>query len=216
MVRGIAGGGFVTSWTERNLTLFQNHWQIMARTYSGSFTSTAKPVSIDPTGDRSSPRIAGNRDGLMVVWTSQGQDGSREGVFGRFLTSTGDPIGPEFQVNTYAESMQFHPALSADSGNQFLVVWSSFVGGSTTFDLLAQRYGATVGVPSVTFGRVSPSQWRITWTAEPGTTYQVQSAPSISAPFTDVGTPRVAAGTNDFILLDRNAGSGFYRVKVIP
>ena len=217
IVRGTSSGGFVTSWTERNLATLQNHWQIMARTYSGSFTSPAKQISIDSTGDRTSPRIAGSRDGLMVVWTSQGQDGSREGVFGRFLTSTGEAVGTEFQVNTYAESIQFHPALASDGAKQFMVVWSSFVGGSTTFDLLGQLYGAKTLTPNVTFRRASQSQLRIEWSTEAGTSYQIQSSTDISStPFTDVGPARLATGTSDFILMDQSAGAGFYRIKVIP
>ena len=36
----------------------------------------------------------------LIVWTSLGQDGSREGVFGQFVHGSGTPVGGEFRVNT--------------------------------------------------------------------------------------------------------------------
>jgi hypothetical protein len=83
----------------------------------------------------------------MVVWTSLAQDGSREGVFGRFLSSSGSPVGNEVLVNTTTLSQQIHPAIASDGSSRFLVVWTSFVGGNTSFDLFAQRYAANESLP---------------------------------------------------------------------
>ena len=48
----------------------------------------------------------------LVVWTSLGQDGSREGVFGQFLHAGGTPVGGEFRVNTTTAGPQMQPAVS--------------------------------------------------------------------------------------------------------
>ena len=38
---------------------------------------------------------------FVVVWMSDSQDGSSDGVFGQRYASSGTPLGPEFRVNTY-------------------------------------------------------------------------------------------------------------------
>ena len=61
----------------------------------------------------------------------------------------GDPVGGEFQVNTYATGRQSDPAVAADGGGGFVVVWESAVGGGpdTSGDgIRAQRFDAT-GTP---------------------------------------------------------------------
>jgi hypothetical protein len=74
----------------------------------------------------------------MAVWTSMGEDGDHEGVFGRYLLGGTQVSGPEFQVNTTTISRQMHPAV-AWNGNRFLVVWTSF-SGTSGFDLFGQMY----------------------------------------------------------------------------
>ena len=48
----------------------------------------------------------------------------------------GDPIGPEFRVNTFTTSSQWFPAVSFDALGNFVVVWES----------VSQDYAATSGV----------------------------------------------------------------------
>jgi len=43
-------------------------------------------------------------------------------------------------VNSTTISEQMHPAIATDGVNQFLAVWTSFVGTTNSFDLYAQRY----------------------------------------------------------------------------
>jgi hypothetical protein len=79
----------------------------------------------------------------LVVWTSLGQDGSREGVFGRVLWGDGVPAGDEFRVNTTTVSQQLHPVVASDGVERFLAVWTSFTGVAAGMDLFAQRYAST-------------------------------------------------------------------------
>jgi hypothetical protein len=67
------------------------------------------------------------------------QDGSREGVFGRFLQGGTAVAGSELQINTTWISQQLHPAVAWNGVNNFLVVWTSFA-GATGFDLYGQAY----------------------------------------------------------------------------
>jgi hypothetical protein len=55
----------------------------------------------------------------LVVWTSLGQDGSREGVYGQFVHSDGSLVGGEFRVNTTTIGQQMQPAVVSDGVGQF-------------------------------------------------------------------------------------------------
>ena len=58
----------------------------------------------------------------------------------------GDPIGPEFQVNTYTTGGQFGASVAADSSGRFVVVWTSQDGPIA--GIFGQRYdsgGAPLG-----------------------------------------------------------------------
>ena len=90
-------------------------------------------------GDQYAPRIARQGSDLLMVWTSIGQDGSAEGIYGRFMDWNGAPTDAEFLVNSSTASFQKEPAVAAGPGNRFLVAWSSYVGGFDV-DLKAQRY----------------------------------------------------------------------------
>jgi hypothetical protein len=61
---------------------------------------------------------------FVVVWASA-QDGSQWGVFGQPYSSTGAPLGPEFQVNSYTTGSQVGPAVAAVSGPRFVATWES-------------------------------------------------------------------------------------------
>ena len=91
------------------------------------------------SGDQYAPRLSSIGVDYLAVWTSLGQDGSREGVFGQFING-GSPIGGEIRGNTTTISQQMQPAVVSDGANQFLVVWTGFTGLPNHFDLFAQRY----------------------------------------------------------------------------
>jgi hypothetical protein len=68
---------------------------------------------------------------------------------GRAVALPGDPLGPEFQVNTYTTSRQGDPAVSPDGTGGFVVVWQSTGSSGTDTDgssIQGQRYDST-GTP---------------------------------------------------------------------
>ena len=65
----------------------------------------------------------------------------------------GDPVGPEFQINTYTTSFQWNPAVASDSSGNFVVVWQSYQDGSS-WGVFGQRYVST-GAPLGTEFRVN-------------------------------------------------------------
>lgn len=136
-------GGFAVTWMERDLVVLSRGWEVYARPFSANAVGgVTRQINSYTEGDQFGPKICSVGNDYFVVWTSVGQDGSREGVYGQFLRGDGSLLGAEQRINTTVVSQQLYPAVASD-GRNLLVVWSSFVGGSGGFDLFGQRFIST-------------------------------------------------------------------------
>src|SRR5262245_43799073 len=87
-------------------------------------------VNTYTTAGQTAPSVSADPEArFIVVWQSNGQDGSGFGVFGQRFFVPGQPQGPEFQVNTYTTGDQFEPSAAQIAGGSFVVVWTSTQGG---------------------------------------------------------------------------------------
>jgi hypothetical protein len=86
---------------------------------------------------------AGN---FVVVWTSQGQDGSGYGIIGRRYSSAGTPLDGEFQVNTYTTNYQGEGVVAVDRSGNFVVVWTSYQQDGSSDGIVGRRFSST-GAP---------------------------------------------------------------------
>ncbi|MBI3850120.1 MAG: hypothetical protein HY298_07505 [Verrucomicrobia bacterium] len=137
-------GGFAVAWGQKDLEVATNSWDSFVRTISSAGVGgTVHRANSQTYGDQFAPKISAVGTDYLVVWTSVGQDGSREGVYGRFTSADGAMVGNEFRVNTITVSQQIHPTVASDGVSRFLVTWTSFGGGINSFDLFAQRYAST-------------------------------------------------------------------------
>jgi hypothetical protein len=140
-------GGFTVAWSQKD-TVLTNGWDVWGRAFSDDGAPSVKPFRINSYlyGDQYQPRLASGPTGVLAVWTSLGQDGDREGVYGRFLLGGNQVSGDEFRVNTTTVSQQLDPDVAWDGANHFLVVWTSFTGVTGSpgsgfgFGLYGQRY----------------------------------------------------------------------------
>jgi hypothetical protein len=84
-------------------------------------------VNVYTTNAQYLPAVTSDANGnFVVVWNSfGGQDGSVQGVFGRRFDTAGNPLGSEFQVNTYTTGVQNDQAVSSDANGNVIVVWDS-------------------------------------------------------------------------------------------
>lgn len=128
------GSGFLVAWSQQAGAI-SSGWDVYGRSYGndGTAAGAAFRVNTYTSGDQFAPRIAASGERQLIVWTSVGQDGSREGVYARQLAS-GAFHGDEFRVNDQTVSRQFHPVVAADAGGRAVVIWSGFT-GRTGFDL---------------------------------------------------------------------------------
>jgi len=140
-VAALPDGSFTVVWNQRDMEVATNGYDIWGRNFSTSGNPTGADFRVNTYlyGDQYGAKIASGPSGSMVVWTSMAQDGSQEGVFGRFLAGGTQPSGDEFRVNTTTVSKQMHPAVAWNGVDRFLVVWTSFT-GSTGFDIYGQAY----------------------------------------------------------------------------
>jgi hypothetical protein len=123
-VASAPNGDFVVVWTSFRAS---DDSEIIGRQYD----SSAQPrgpaflVNTYTTGRQSNPDVAVDSSGsFVVVWSGEG-NGDPSGIFGQRYDASGTPQGGEFQVNTTpsAGSPQSNPAVAAEAGGAFVVVW---------------------------------------------------------------------------------------------
>jgi len=139
-IAAASDGSYMVTWCADDLENTANGWDIYERSFMFGNGGPVSLVNAYTYGDQYAPHISAINGDYLIVWTSLGQDGSREGVYGRYIHEGGSLVGNEFRVNTTTLGQQMQPAVAADGKFQFLVVWTSFTFGPNGFDLFAQRY----------------------------------------------------------------------------
>lgn len=122
--------------------------QCMADEPEGPIFGDERNVSTYHIGDQSSPAVSVGGDRFVAVWTSNGQDGSMGGVFGRVYYRNGLPATDEFQVNEYTDNQQEYPDVAVAPTGSFIVVWNSMLQDGSEEGIYARRFdaaGAPVG-----------------------------------------------------------------------
>lgn len=134
-------GTYIVTWSQKDTITPNNSWDVYCRQFSSAGVGgTVQLVNTQQYGDQFAPKISSIGTEYLVVWTSMGQDGSREGVYGQFLFENGSHDGGEFRANTTVLNAQKYQTVASDGTKRFLAVWSSYVGGIGSMDLYAQSY----------------------------------------------------------------------------
>ncbi|RME92351.1 MAG: fibronectin type III domain-containing protein [Verrucomicrobia bacterium] len=149
VIAAAPNGDFVIAWSSLATGNLYEYWDVLVKAYAPDGTPRGNPVRVNEfiPGPQFGPSLAVQDGVVLVTWTSTFQDGSREGVYGRLMSTRGEPLGGEFRVNTLTTSRQIQPVAAADGAGRFLVAWSSYVGGPASFEILAQRYAGGSVVP---------------------------------------------------------------------
>ena len=141
-----ASGNFVTVWSSFPIDSFAD---VVGQRYASSGAPLGPVFRINTytTQHQYAPAVfSAGPGGFVVVWHSNGQDGSFNGIFGQRYAPGGAPLGPEFRVNTYTSSVQEFPAIAGDTAGNFVVTWSSATQDDVDWGVFAQRYSAS-GAP---------------------------------------------------------------------
>lgn len=102
--------------------------------------------------------VASDKNGdFVVVWQdgpnshsktpADGPDGSGYGIFAQRYDAAGQPVGQEFQVNTFTSGDQKDPSVAMDENGDFVVVWDSYGGDGAYWGVEARKYSAN-GTPT--------------------------------------------------------------------
>ncbi len=142
-VAALPGGGFVVVWESAGQD--GSSYAVVGR----RFDSRGRPLGGDflvntfTPGQQNAPRVASDAAGnFVVVWHSNGQDGSFLGVFARRFNAAGVPLSGEFQVNVTTLNYQRFPVVSAVRDGRFVVAWEDSVRDGNRFGIFARSYDA--------------------------------------------------------------------------
>ena len=102
------------------------------------FIESNHSVSMAPNGN------------FVVVWggydSASVPDPNLADVYGQRFDANGNPLGTEFQINTYTGFYQFGPSVAMNADNSFVVVWTTSDGSG--YGVVGRRYdasGAAIG-----------------------------------------------------------------------
>jgi hypothetical protein len=146
-------GNFVVVWVSNYPYGGNNNW-ILERRFASSGAPLGPPFQVNTyvTNYQTDPAVASDASGnFVVVWRSEGQDGSSDGVFGQRFAGNGTPAGSEFRVNTFTTAGQTFPSVAADSLGNFRVVWQSDAQDGSSWGIFGQRYNMIVPVELMRF-----------------------------------------------------------------
>lgn len=123
--------------------------EIFVRRFSGSGmpAGTEFLANTFSVGNQQSSHLDMSEDGrAVVVWRSNGQDGSGYGVYGQRISPEGELEGAEFPVNSYTEDDQFPGGIAMDADGDFVVVWQSCCQDGSGFGVFGQRFAGSEAV----------------------------------------------------------------------
>ena len=141
-------GNFVVVWTSNGQD--GDAYGIFGRRFDagGVPLGVEFQVNSHTTGDQFGYAVASDANGnFVVVWSSDGQDGSGFGIFGQRFSGAGAPLGLEFEVSSYTTSKQFGPSVASAPNGNFVVVWTSYTQDGSSYGVFGQRFDAG-GVPT--------------------------------------------------------------------
>ena len=88
--------------------------------------------------------VAADDEGAFaVVWSSQQQDGSGDGVYVRAYNADGSPRMAELLVNEYSAGDQTAPAIASDDLGNMMIVWQSAGQDGDGWGIYGRRFAIT-------------------------------------------------------------------------
>jgi hypothetical protein len=126
---GLSTGDFVVSWVNLEEDVSSNSTGIFAQLFDSNANKIGDEFQINThrPKQQSNPKVTALDNGNFVVcWDSDGQDGSRAGIFAQIFNQNGDKVGSEFQVNIFTTRTQWRPDITTMEDGSFVIVWTSW------------------------------------------------------------------------------------------
>ncbi len=119
-------GSFIITWQGEDDN--DDERDIYARLYSSDRSPISEQNKANTYIDeRQENPVAWMDEGgnAVVVWNSE-TDGpaiAGKNIYARFYNKNGQPVGEEYQINTFTEVEQINPSVSGNSSNNFIASW---------------------------------------------------------------------------------------------
>lgn len=201
-------GQVLAAWTRRDPSNADNGLDVASRLLSPGGVPQGDVQLLNPSlyGDQFRPRLSVTRHGVLAAWSSMGQDGSWEGVYGRWVDADGKPSGDEIPINGQTGGGQLFPTIASDKASNLLVAWSSNL-PRLGYELFAQRFAPLL----LQVESAGDGQLRLSWPTVSGGVYQVQASRDGQA-WGNVGGTKAALADSDSVELSVSGQVVLYRV----
>ena len=100
---------------------------IFAKRYNSSGQGLGEEFQVNTytTAEQVFPSVASDANfNFVVTWSGVGLTRTPTGIFGQRYDSSGNPLGGEFQINTYTTGNQSYGSVASDANGNFVVTWS--------------------------------------------------------------------------------------------
>ncbi len=142
-----AAGNFVVVWNRRVVpgfggrnvfaaryaidgTLLTAKFLVPSTPATNAFRKGSADVSMAPTGE------------FVVAWAGNGLDGDGYGVFARMFNASAQPVGDDFQVNTFTTGDQANPGVQVNDDGSFFITWQSDGQDGDGFGIFGRTFAA--------------------------------------------------------------------------
>ena len=136
-------GDFVVVWSSAGQD--GSGYGVFAQRFAGDGAKSGSEIAVNTytTFDQHEPAVAMDEAGnFVVVWSSSGQDGDAEGVFGQRFDAAGAKRGAEFPVNTHTASDETLPAIASDRHGNFVVAWADHNIDGSSYGVVLRQFHA--------------------------------------------------------------------------
>ncbi|MEO8197186.1 MAG: hypothetical protein ABI689_10725 [Thermoanaerobaculia bacterium] len=148
-----AQGGFIIAWHSfGSAGTDTEETSIQAQRFDSGGAPLGEQIQVNTytTSLQYAPVVAvADQGNFVVAWGSDGSDGtdaSYSSSQAQLFDANGDPVGGQFQVNTFTLGLQHGARLAMNRRGEFVINWSSTGSSGTdsdSFSIQAQRYDAT-------------------------------------------------------------------------
>nr|WKN39463.1 cadherin-like domain-containing protein [Tunicatimonas sp. TK19036] len=157
-------GNFVVVWTSQDQVDPASLGDIYFRSFASNLTGgTETLVNITTSNDQSLPDIAMDGNGaFIVVWQSEGQDGSLSGVYMQQFTNAGVAQGMEdVLVNSQTTGNQSAPSVSVNNNGGFAVAYTGINGtDNNNREIRVRRFLNGTAGADIEVNKIRPAQQR--------------------------------------------------------
>jgi Ca2+-binding RTX toxin-like protein len=150
----LPGGGFIAAWGG-DAGIQSDDAQLRAQIFNADTSKAGAEFTVNTTSialqDDPAVDVLANGN-IVVTWTNysgeqrSGPDPSGTSVMGQIVSPAGTLIGSEFLVNSFTQSAQENPAVTALAGGGFVATWtdgSGRYGGDTDLAVVGQIFSDT-------------------------------------------------------------------------